>query len=324
MSNVLTIRAGDIKVSEVHLRDVDQNGERYKGLVASVRKHNGLWGNGTGLTCRRYDDPTTGKSVVELIDGLHRLTAAKEVLGEDAELTVTVDDKVSQEEALIRQFSANFHRIETTPVQFGRHIVQYMVLKPLATIPEIAAEFGVTTEYINTRLGIVKGVKDESILRLVDDGKISATSAAQLAKLPEAEQADMVGKAMEMPAATFVPEVQKRLKELRTSAIQAREATVPTFEPVVKARTPGELKAAHGNEAVVKGVLESSGIVPTPEAIAGALAFAAYAVNADPASVAEQKAIWDRQQAEIAEKKKQREAEKAAKAQSKAPTEAQG
>jgi len=300
MGTIVKASAGSIRIPDVKLRSVDTAGEQYIGLVMSI-KQIGFQGL---ITAREAIDTNSGEKYLELVDGLHRLTAFKEVYGPDAQIDVSVDT-IGQMEVLRRQFVLNHHKVDTKPVQYGDHLKHMMAADPLLTVGTLASMLGVTKQYIEDRLNISKNISDESIRKAIDEGLISANNAIALAKLPQTEQLNFLSAATGT-AEDFLPVVRQRVSEINAAKRAGLAAQAPSFTPVVKARTPAELKALDDSK-----ITEIIGGATT--ALEGAKALALWCVNSDPASIDEQKAKWDADQAADAERKRQREEEKAAK-----------
>lgn len=301
MGTIVKVAAGSIAIPEVKLRDVNTSDEKYVGLVMSIRKI-GFQGC---ITASEAIDKVSGKKYYELVDGLHRLTAFKEVYGVDAEINVEVDT-IGQMEVLRRQFALNFHKVETRPVQYGEHIKQMLLLDPLLTTGTLADSIGVTRQYIEDRLGIARNIADESIRKAIDEGIIPAVNAIHLAKLPSDEQVNFLSAATGK-SDDFVPAVRQRLNEINAAKRAGLAAKAPEFVPVTKARSPAELRALDDSK-----ITEIIGDATT--ALEGAKRLAAWCIHADPASVAEQKAKWEADRQADADRKAKREEEKAAKA----------
>lgn len=301
MGTIVKVAAGKIVIPEVKLREVNTSDEKYVGLVMSIRKV-GFLGV---ITAREAIDPVSGAKLLELVDGLHRLTAFKEVFGLDAEINVDVDT-IGQMEVLRRQFTMNFHKVETKPVQYGEHIKQMLALDPMLTTGTLADSIGVTRQYIEDRLGIASKVTDESIRKAIDEGVIPAVNAIALAKLPSDEQVNFLSAATGK-SDDFLPQVRQRLNEINAAKRAGLAAKEPEFVPVTKARSPAELKAL--DDSTITVIIEGA-----TTALEGAKALAAWCIHADPASIAEQKAKWEADRKADADRKAKREEEKAAKA----------
>jgi len=307
-SGTVELRVSDIYEEIVSLRPVDKSSEEFQGLVESIR----LQGLLSAITVRpirltadgervepgkeREDD----QEIYGLVDGLHRLTALKEV----GVPTVTcIVKECDDAQMLVAQVMANIHRIETRPAQYTAHLIRMIALDSTLTEATLAAKLGRSVQWLQDRLSLTK-IKNTAILELINEGTICLANAFALAKLPEEEHVDWSARAQTMPPAEFLPQAAARQRELKTAARTGRQA-VAEFTAVAHSRKMSEIKAEHANhEAAVN--LVNDGMSPAEGFALGV----AWVLHLDPASVQEQHDKWLATRAEQTEAKKKNQLER--------------
>lgn len=276
----------NIKPSEVALRAVDRDSEKYLQLVESIRQQGVL----TAITVNDL-----GEGIFGLVDGLHRFSAAK-----DAGLkTIPAQIREMTEAKIMEaQIIANLHKVDTKPMEYTRQLMRLCSANPMLTSRELAEKLGVTQSWLAQRLTLVD--LSEPIQDLVNENKITLVNAYALAKLPQEEQAEYVDRAQTDPPTAFVPVVSARVKEIKDAARQGREAAPATFQPTARLQTLANVRAEAENAAAAGPVLAS---LNASSAIDGWKAALQWVLNMDPASVQLQQQTWEK-------RKKQREEEK--------------
>ncbi len=282
--------------SPVALRTVDKATEKYQEIVGSVREVGIL--NPVLLRPRKDED---GNDVYEIIEGLHRTTAARDAgLKEIPAQIVEADDARVME----MQTIGNLARVDTKPSEYREHLKRMLSMNPLLTESEMAKKLSVSTKWIQDRLSLNK-INNPEVLDLIDKGKITLANAFTLAKLPEEEQSDFFEAAMLDPAAEFSAKVSERVKELKDAKRKGAAAQKTEFEPVAHLRKISELKSVvDGDE--VEGLDTLIRDLGPAEAFVMAIR---WSLHLDPESVAKQKAEWDARVAERDERAKKRQAE---------------
>ncbi len=305
MSSVLkTVPINMVHVNKVKLREVDRTSEDYLGLVDSI-KINGFSG---AITARPKKDEDTGEDVYEVIDGLHRLTAAKDAGVE--EIHICVQD-LSDEEVLVAQVLANAHKIETKIADYARQLKRLMGLNPLMTEAELASRLGKSPQWIRKVLDLNK-IEDEGIRQLVNSGKIKLMNAYALAKLPKEEQASWVDRAMTQSPKEFCPQADARVKEIKEANRKGKKAGEAKFEPRSHARKLKEIQAASADRSFAQKMVSSNSVSDPVDAFLLALN---WAQHLDPASKQEQienhQKMVAKREAEKEARKQEREEKKA-------------
>jgi len=221
------IALSDIVPPDEGLRKVNLEGEKFMGMVESVR----LKGIMNPINVRELP---TGK--YGLVDGLHRFTSAS-----FAGLT-TIPAQViecSDAELMEAQIIANLHKVEVHPVEYSRGLLTILQSNPLLTRAELSAKLAKTTSWLSERLGLLD--LEESIGTMVDADQIGLSNAYSLAKLDPVEQLEFVDRAISMPPAQFMATVNGRVKEIRDAKRQGRDPKAAEFQPVAVIRSRAEL-----------------------------------------------------------------------------------
>ncbi len=269
------------------IRQVNRKDEKFVGLVDSIRARGVL----QAVLVRPAPD---GSGKYLLIDGDHRFTAAEEAGLENIPVKV-VDG--TDEDAYEMQYITNFHRIDTKPAEYGRHLTRILGRNPRLTASDLAAKLGQSTSTIMQRLKLSNLTED--IAALVDGNVINLSNAVALAGLPQEEQANFLDGARTMNSNEFKPLVEARVKEIRKAKREGREAAPVSaeFAPQPHLRKLGEITAAFENTAIISSI-------PGVTDVASAKAAIDWVLKMDPEAVAAAKAA-------DAERKAKREADKA-------------
>ena len=296
MGTVRKAKLSEIRPNAVALRSVNAESDSYLGLVDSI-KEKGFMG---AITVRESTDDETGKKFLELVDGLHRFSAAKDVGIE--EINVDICD-FDADEVLEAQILSNIHHVETKPIEYTRQMLRILARHPLMTEAELAKKLARSITWVQQRLSLTK-IADDKIRQLVDDGEINLMNAYQLAKLPVDEQANFVDRAMTENPETFVPAVKQRVKELKEAARQGKDAAEATFSPVAHMQKMKDIKAALEDGKLVPALVKKHKITDPVKAANFALR---WALHLDPDSLAVQEAEWQEKKDNREAKKKDRE-----------------
>lgn len=287
-----------IRPNPVALRAVDKDSEGFLGLVESIRTK-GFFG---AITVRENKDPESGQMYYELVDGLHRFTAAGIAgLTEINVDVVSLDD----DQVLEAQIMANVHRVETKPVEYTRQLIRIINRNPLMTVAELALKLGKTPAWLQERLSLAK-LKNEEIAAAVNEGKIPLANAYALAKLPDDEQKNWVDRAITASPSEFVPAVKNRIKEISDAKRKGTEAGEATFSPVEHLQKLSDIKDARLNDTAAR-VCKDCRATTAEE---GFLAALNWSLHVDPAGIKDQKARDDARKLEQEEAKKRQAAER--------------
>lgn len=307
MSKLITVAIAAINENPSRLRSVDRENEDYLGIVESIRNR-GFLG---AITVRQQkdEDGNIVEGEYELIDGLHRYTAAQDAGLE--EIPVNVVEMDDDSAVLEAQILANVHKVETKPIEYTNQIKRLMARNPLWTLNELANRLGKSEQWLKQRLSLSR-IKNERIQDLVDEGKIKLTNAYAMTRLPDDEMEDFIEDAMVMDGQEFVDKVTQRVKDIREARRKGEDAGETEWQPTAIPRKRGELVSEHESHEAREALTAQAGLQGTDAKAAFDLAIA-WALHLDPVSVEAQRAKYEEQQAAKAEAKKKREAEKAAK-----------
>ena len=307
MGEVKKVAVSLVRDNPIALRTCDRTREDYLGLVDSM-KQQGFLG---AVTVRKKKDEETGQTFYELIDGLHRLNAAKDA--GLAEINIDIAT-MSDVEVLEAQLMANVHKVETKPAEYSQQLSRILANNMMVTEAELAKRLGKSPAWIAQRLGLNK-IQNPEIVKLINTGKINLSNAYALARLPEDERADFVDEAMTLPPNEFVPKVQARVKELNEAKRKGKDAAPKSFAPVAYMQSAKAIKDDLENLEIAKHLIAV--VKPSNTEAAFALALQ-WVLRLDPESVKVQQAKWDEKEAAKAAKKVESDAKKAAKTAEKA------
>lgn len=307
MGKLMAIAIAAIRENPVALRSVNRESEDYLGLVDSI-KNTGFMG---AITVRSKLDAETGEEFYELVDGLHRFSAAKDAGIKEINVdVVTLDDDAVME----AQIMANIHKVETRPIEYSKQLLRILSRNPLMTEAELATKLGKSTQWIKERLGLTK-IANADIAALVDEGKIKLANAYALAKLPPEEMSDFVDRAMTLQPDEFVPAVNTRVKEIRDAKRKGKDAEPAVFQPVAFMQKLKDIKDEMEAKAVAKALIKATGAKTAADGFDLAIK---WVLHLDPKSVEAQKAKDDERKRLKDEKKKERDKAKAEKKAAKA------
>lgn len=311
MSKLSVVSVGEIRENPVALRAVNREAEAYLGLVESIRTK-GFFG---AITVREKVDAETGDAFYELVDGLHRFTAAKDA--GLSEVNVDIVD-LNDDETLEAQLMANIHKIETRPVEYSQQLRRILTRNPLMTEAQLAAQLGKSAQWIKERLGLNK-IENPEIQSLVDEGKIGLANAYALAKLPVEEQSAWVDRAMTSPPDEFIPAANARCKEIREAKRKGENAADAQFNPVAFMQKMKDVKTELESGVVGKAIVKSNGVTSAVDGFALAIQ---WVLHLDPDSANEQARKDEERKAERAAAKQKRDADRATKKAAKAKQDA--
>lgn len=255
---LMRIPLASIRENPVALRSVNRQTEKYIAFAASIRQDGVM----NAILVREIPSPE-GTQLYGIIEGLHRYTASLDAGFKDipAQVINMTDAQVMQ-----AQLIGNAHRIETTPVEYSKHLQRILSSDPFLTMAQLAGKLSQSTTWLSERLGLLK--LNESIHKLVDEGKINLTNAYSLAKLPEEEQQDFVDRAMTMTPQEFGPTVLARRSEINKANRQGRSADSATFVPVPHMQKLSDLKAEMESPTIGPVLVRENNITTADEGFA--------------------------------------------------------
>lgn len=297
--SLANIPLNKIRDNPVALRSVNKEADNYKGLVESIAQVGVL----NAISVR----PVAGTDEFELIDGLHRTTAARDAGKTEIPAQIM---EASEADVLRNQLIANVHKIETRPVEYTRQLLRILGQNPTMSEAELGRMLGKSQAWINERLNLVK--LNPEIQKFVDSQQIVLSNAYALSKLPAEEQVNFIQQAQQMSPAEFTPTVAKRVQEIKEAARQGRAPKPAEFTPIPHLRPGKELQEALNNPARIASLLNSENIANPVDAAVMTLK---WVWSVDPTGVAEQREAYEKRKADLEKKKeeakKEREAKKA-------------
>lgn len=302
MGNIRKVKLSEIRENPVALRAVNHESESYLGLVDSM-KEKGFLG---AIVVRERTDEATGKKFLELVDGLHRFSAAKDAGIEEINVDVT---NLDDDQTLEAQILGNIHRVETKPIEYTKQMLRILARNPLMTEAELAKRLAKSTTWVSQRLSLTD-IADEKIQSLINEGKITLVNAYELAKLPVEEQADFLDRAMTENPEVFVPAVKQRVKELKEAARQGKDAEEAKFEAVAHMQKMKDIQLAVADSKLFTALVHKHKIT---DPIQAAILAVKWVLHLDPDSILAQEAEWKAKKVAREEKKKERDAARAAK-----------
>lgn len=302
------IAVSRIRKSEVALRGVQRQSEKYQLLLDSVKKRGVL----QSLLVREQKDPETGATYYGLIDGLQRYTAACDAGVEDVPANVV---EMEDAEALEVQLITNLNRIETKPADVSKHLLRILARNPYMTKQQLAERCSQSLSWVDTRLSI-DNLKDE-IKQLINEGRIHLTNAYALSKIDEDEQMTHLEAAMTENPKTFVPRMKQRAKEIKDAHKAGKDAAPAGFVPVQHLQKVGDIKRElEAGLPTVAALLKEYGV--PAEGLEAAKVCLLWVLSFDKLSQEQQRRDYDVKAAERAAEKErikaQREKEKQQKA----------
>jgi ParB/RepB/Spo0J family partition protein len=297
-----TVKISQIRENPVALRTVNRQSEDYLGLVGSMQEK-GFMG---AIIVREQIDPESKENFYELVDGLHRFSAAK-----DAGISEINVDIVPLNDDLVleAQIVANIHKIETKPAEYTAQLRRVLARNPMMTEAELAEKVRKSATWIQQRLSLTK-IDNPEIITMIDEGKITLINAYALAKLPQDEQAKFVDRAITQQPDEFVPAVNARVKEIKEAKRKGQDPAAATFQPVAHIRKMKDIKAETENPEIGPELVRSTGVKKPVDAFALALA---WVLHLDPESIKAQEAEYNERTAKREEAKKAKQVEHAKK-----------
>lgn len=309
-AKLANLPVASIRENPVALRPVNKASPDYISVRDSVRMKGVL----NAISVIEKNDPETDAVFYEVMDGLHRYTAAVDCGLETIPCQIFKD--VDQIGVLENQIMANLVKVDTKPAQFAEAIKRMLALQPSLTKAEVAERLAQSTAWLDARLSLTKLHPD--IQALVDTGEIKVSNAIALAKLPADEQVDFLEDAITKETAEFGSLCQDRVKAIAAAKREGRDPNAkPEFVPTAHLRKLSEITDERTGRKVGPSLC-----VNYKTAVDGFYAALEWVSSLDAASLEAAKAKFDaRQQAQADKKAKAalaREEKKAAEAAAKA------
>jgi ParB/RepB/Spo0J family partition protein len=274
MSELMTLPIDSIHQSKHQLREVDTESLAFKEITDSVRNMGIL----NPIVVRREANPETGADQYVLIDGAHRLAAAKAAGLSEIPTHIA---NLTELDSLFAQFVGNAMRVETKMYQYSRQLLRILAIEPAMTRVELARKVGRPESFINKLLSLEN--INPKLGELIDNNTIELMRAATLAKLPIDEQIDWLEKAVTANStAEFVDTVNTEIRLKKKALRDGTTLENTEFEAVPRLRKSADIKAVLADDEALKAI--TSGCKGASEAGRAALN---WALQLDPTSVKE-------------------------------------
>lgn len=198
-----------IDMPRILLRDVRTDSVEYAELRNSISKPHGVLNS---VLVRPMGDR------FELVDGAYRLTVCKE-LGH--ETIPAISRELTDEEVLAIQIETNAVFMDTTTMEYARHLLRIQQAYPNITMPQLGKLVSKRAHWLKQQLELLK--LDPKIQPMVDRGEISVMNAYKLAKLPPHIQRRHLKEAMIMPHDEFKTLVAEIIQQLQMNQKERAE-----------------------------------------------------------------------------------------------------
>lgn len=301
-----------IRDAQIKLRGrVKADDPKYLQLKESIRQ-NGIL---NAPSFSEIEDPQNpGEKLYQLIDGLHRCSAARELAAQGLDkfniIDGTVFDAIDAVRVLQLQIQGNTQNIPTKPVDIAKAVNNILSSDPSASLVDLATYLSKSVETLRELLKLEK--LTEPLQKLVNDSQISVLNGQMLARLPQEQQTQYTDQAMTMQGQEFVDLIRQVVSNNNAAKAQGKEtAGPPQFTPRPKMRNLKDLMTElESGLPNVLPVIAATGASSPGEIITATLK---WAVELDEPTLAVKKTAFDNAQAAAAQKAAEREAEKAAK-----------
>jgi ParB/RepB/Spo0J family partition protein len=204
------------------LRPVDRYSIDYMELKDSISA-NGFINSIAARPCKRRP------GFFEIIDGMYRLTCAKELDLETIPVIIKYD--VTDEDVISLQLQANAIRPETKPCEFARQLRRLQDVHPGASLASIAMLISKSPNWITQQLDLLwlSAVQQ----KMVDRGEICLHNAYMLAKIPPSLRKDFIDRAKTMTVREFKVLAAGVVKQFKEAVRQGKLDAFFTddFEP---------------------------------------------------------------------------------------------
>ena len=292
---IVLIPVDEIKNSDIAIRSCDTESAKIKEMGKSLLQTGQL----SPIRVREKLDPATGEATLELVDGLQRLSAAKDIGW--TEIQAINCGPMENIDALAMQLTANHQRIDMQPAALGKQFHRMLAEDPELTVPALAQLVSMSTQTVKDRMKISKALSEEAQI-LVDEGRIPLLVAKHLAKLPMDMQADYFEDIMrEANKAPVIESIQAKVKEVNKALATGKKPGAAVFEPKARFRKRADIEAEIENPVSVREFCESDAEV------IGAIKGLQYCLQLDELTVMAEQEKFDLKQEEKKRQKKERE-----------------
>jgi ParB/RepB/Spo0J family partition protein len=297
MAELLYIPIEQIRENPVALRTVDRASDGYQELVASVKGPQGIL---NPINVRKCVDEA-GNSFYQIVDGLHRFSAAKDAGLKSVPAQIFTE--IADDEVFYSQIIANATKVETKKIEYAQMLKRILSMHPTWTIPDLAGAVKKRVAWVDDQLALLK-ITNEGIREQIDNGKIPAVNAYNLAKLPQDEQVDFVQDAMKLDGKAFTEAVTARCRELRDAKHKGKQVGESGFSVRAKIQKIAVIEAEISEPKNLSSLISKSKV---KTAIDGATLALKWVLQQDEDSIEKAKAAYEadkKMKAEVAAKRK--------------------
>lgn len=272
------------------LRGVKTDTDSFKGMIDTIQSQ----GMQHPISVRPVGDR------YEIIDGAHRYTAAKMVgWTKIAVVSFDKDDDAKLESQII----GNFVNEPTKKVEVAKALKKLIERRPTVTVSSLAISLGKSAQWVQQQLDLTNLAKP--IQEKVDAGEIGMTLAYAISNLPEEEQPNYIDACLTMKMEDAVNAITSRVKEIKKAKDEGRAAGPAQFVPKAYFRSMAEVKAEIEKPNVTANMTSADRAV-----FVSALT---WVLSLDDATLATKKTAHEAHKVEMAKKKADAAAERAAK-----------
>jgi ParB/RepB/Spo0J family partition protein len=259
----------EILLSEIiptkhQLRPVNKKSKDYLGILEAIRTF-GFMG---------AIDVRPNKTKYEVVDGMHRFEAAKQL--RLSAIPCNVSEK-SDEEVLRLQVVKNLHKVETTPMQYAKRLLQISENKHLTNVA-LGAMICKDKSWVSYTLQLARNITDPALIKMIDSGQIEVNTAWLLARINPVTQ-EWIDYALTLPRHEFLVRYKSYLRNER-GKFGAKEKEV--WEPIPSMRWMKD---------ILKEIKEPDEILPYMEDVSpleAAVMALKWVVHLDPKNLIEQ------------------------------------
>ena len=199
----MLIKLDLIKPPAIPMREVDTFSIDYMTMRDSMRPRNQL----SSILVRPVE---TG---YEVVDGMHRLTAAHELGWPDIECSIK---DMTPREALVATLQSNAVRAETKRVEYAKHLIRIQRAYPELTLAQLAQLCGRQPYWVRQQLNLLDLRLEYQTM--VDQGLIPTLNAYELARLSHSRQGYFLTAAMTLSAEEFPEYVATEVRRLMVAS----------------------------------------------------------------------------------------------------------
>lgn len=232
MLKIEMIKLKNLVISEVKIREVKKEHEKYQEMKLSVAKH----GVVQPILARPYRDEHNKivPNMWEITDGWQRWNVLNDLKGLEAEIPTRIMEQ-TDEEAQVMQSFLNTHRVPQKLKEMLEQLKKFIFSHPQYSNSDIADLFCMKLDDYYRILKLDNLC--EAAMELANNGTIKATSAFALSTIPKEHQTDdLIKKAMSEASGDFVNTAAAYKKALKVAEAAGKKTVGPIIVPRPKTR----------------------------------------------------------------------------------------